>query len=92
MKKSIREQKMKEIGEEIIARNRVMCHAKDNKSKMVAMQRAYALLGMLLGLAEMDYYNPILMEIRDKQEDMFGEWAITDPSKFFYKFPTESNE
>lgn len=92
MKKDIKEQKMEQLGNELIEQNGIVCHVKDNEFRMVAAEHAYMLLGMLLGLADLDYYNPILVRIRDRQVEMFGDWAITSPNKFFYKFPEVTNE
>lgn len=86
MKKSIKEKKTRELGEELIAQNRIMCRTHDDEFRTVAAQHAYVILGMLLGLAELDYYNPIITEIREKQIAMFGDYAITNPYRFFTNF------
>lgn len=90
MKKSIKEKKMRELGEELIVQNKIMCcthdGTHDNEFRTVAAQHAYVILGMLLGLADLDYYNPIVTEIREKQIAMFGEYAITNPYRFFTRF------
>lgn len=83
MEERIKEQKMKELGEELIAKNRIMCRTHDNNLRMVAAQHAYARLGMLLGLADLDYNNPIVAEIRRKQIAMFGKQAVVNIHTFF---------
>lgn len=83
MEKTIKEQKMEELGEELIRLNRVMCHARDNNTRMMAAQRAYTRLGLLLGLADLDYDDPIVAKIRRKQVAMFGKRAVVNIYTFF---------
>lgn len=83
MKKSIKEAKMKELGEELIKQNKILYLAKDNETRMLAAQRAYVKLGMLLGLADFDYWNPVLSDIREKQIAQFGNWAIIKDNTSF---------
>lgn len=83
MRKSDREKRMEAIGEELIEQNKILYLAEDNETRMMAAQRAYVKLGILLGLADCDYWNPVLMDIRAKQEELFGNWAITKTNGCF---------
>lgn len=84
MKKAEKEKNMRDIGEELIRQNRILYLAEDNATRMRAAQRAYLNLGMLIGFAGGDYYDPTLMEIRAEQKNLFGEnWAIVNPDSAF---------
>lgn len=83
MTKAEKEKKMTEVGIDLVELNETLYFAADNETRMRAAQRAYLKLGMLLGLADCDYYHPKLMEIREVMEKAFGNWAIVKPDSCF---------
>lgn len=78
-----KEKLIKKAAEDLLEQNRILYLAEDNESRMMAAQRAYLQLGMLLGLCNGDYYAPELMEVRAQQEELFGGWAVTNPNSTF---------
>jgi len=83
MRKAEREKKMHLIAEELMRQNRILYVAKDNATRMRAAQRAYLNLGLLIGFAGGDYFDPEIAELRAKQQELFGSWAVTNPTSSF---------
>lgn len=86
MRKAEREKRMEKLAKQLMYWNEILYTAEDNETRMEAAQKCYVRLGMLIGYAEGDITHPILWKLRQKQSELFGNWAVISWDSWFRCF------